>query len=271
MRLAGAAWSFVGATLTESASIWRSLDVHAMDLLVEPGSPLAPELVEKNPAEFAARFREPEMDLVNLILVLGEDFHERPNNTSDQAVWSQNLDSFKRVFDCCAQAEVKSITVTPGVDLPGLTHEDSLALVAERLLEFTALGREANVGVVFEPHVESVLESPHHALEFLEKHVELRIVLDYSHFVAVGYSPAEVDPLVPFADHVHLRQAANKQLQARWEDGIIDFVSVVELLRQAEYDGFLAFEYEHAPWMQMDQCDVMTETIKMRGLVRPLL
>ena len=60
-------------------------------------------------------------------------------------------------------------------------------------------------------------------------------------------------------------------MQARWDDGVIDFSAVVELLKRAGYSGCLALEYEHDPWMECDRVDVMTETIKMRDVVRPLL
>ena len=35
--------------------------------------------------------------------------------------------------------------------------------------------------------------------------------------------------------------------------------------------GYLTLEYEHDPWMDCDRVDVMTETIRMRDVVRPLL
>ena len=53
--------------------------------------------------------------------------------------------------------------------------------------------------------------------------------------------------------------------------GWIDFPAVVELLKRAGYSGYLTLEYEHDPWMDCDQVDVMTETIRMRDEVKPLL
>ena len=59
---------------------------------------------------------------------------------------------------------------------------------------------------------------------------------------------------------------------SRWDDGEVDFPRVIGLLKQAGYSGNLTLEYEHEPgWMDMDKCDVMTETIKMRDAVQPLL
>jgi len=68
-----------------------------------------------------------------------------------------------------------------------------------------------------------------------------------------------------------LRQGAPKVLQARWADGTIDFGNVVRLLEDSGYQGYYGLEYEHDPWMGNDKVDVISETIKMRDLVRTLV
>ena len=44
---------------------------------------------------------------------------------------------------------------------------------------------------------------------------------------------------------------------------------MIRQLQAAGYDEYVALEYEHDQWMEMDRCDVMTETIKMRDAVLP--
>lgn len=142
---------------------------------------------------------------------------------------------------------------------------------AAAMNELAALAAAEDILLLFEPHVESVLESPFDTLAFLQSNPALKIVLDYSHYVAQGYQPADVEPLVPYAGHVHLRQACRSQLQARWDDSVIDFAAFVDLLKTAGYSGYLTLEYEHDPWMDCDKVDVMTETIRMRDAIKPLL
>lgn len=72
--------------------------------------------------------------------------------------------------------------------------------------------------------------------------------------------------MIPCAVHVHLRQGAKGTLQSRWESGVIDFQAVLHKLKAANYKGYLALEYEHDTWLELDRVDVMTETIKMRNL-----
>ena len=267
MKLAGGAWAYVGASLPESAAILQALGVQAMDLIAAPGALLDSREIERDPQGQARRVSEASLPLSNLLYVFGD----RPLNSVDDTVRAANLETFERVLQFCTAAGIPSVLVLPGVDQAGISHEEAVELSAAAMNELAALGAAENVMLLFEPHIESVLESPFDTLAFLQRNPALKIVLDYSHFVAQGYQPVDVDPLVPYAGHVHLRQACRGKLQARWDDGVIDFSAVVELLKRAGYSGYLALEYEHDPWMECDRVDVMTETIKMRDVVSPLL
>ena len=271
LKLAGAAWAYVGASLSESAAILQALGVQAMDLIAAPGALLDSREIESDPEGQARRVTEAGLPLSNLLYVFGDGFDDRPINSVDESVRAANLETFKQVLHFCTAARIPSVLVLPGVDQVGISHEEAVALSAAAMNELAALAAAENVTFLFEPHVESVLESPFDTLTFLQRNPALRIVLDYSHFVAQGYEPADVDPLVPYAGHVHLRQACRDKLQARWDDGVIDFPAVVELLEAAGYSGYLTLEYEHDPWMDCDQVDVMTETIRMRDEIRRLL
>ena len=271
VKLAGAAWSFVGASLSESAAILQALGVQAMDLIAAPGALLDSREIESDPEGQARRVTEAGLPLSNLLYIFGDGFDDRPVNSVDESVRAANRETFKRILQFCKAARIPSVLVLPGIDQAGITHEEAVELSAVAMNELAALAAAEDVLFLFEPHVESVLESPFETLTFLQQNPALKIVLDYSHFVAQGYEPADVDPLVPYAGHVHLRQACRDKLQARWDDGVIDFPAVVELLEAAGYSGYLTLEYEHDPWMDCDQVDVMTETIRMRDEIRRLL
>ena len=272
IKLSGAAWSFVGTTLVESANIWRALGVNAIDLLAIAGTQIDPADIENDPDGQARRFKEPGIELSNLLYLFGENFADRAINSKDVAVRERNMETFKKVLDCCNTAGIKSLLILPGVDQEGMSHEDSMSQAAEVLLEMTSVAAAAGIPLTFEPHVEGLLEDPREVLEFMQNNPDLRLALDYAHFTVQGYKMADVDPLVPFAGHFHLRQGNRTQIQARWEDGEIDFPAAVGMLKDAGYKGYLTLEYEHEPhWLEMDKCDVMTESIKMRDAVAPLL
>lgn len=269
MKLSGCAWSWVGTTLHESAQIWAALGIHVMDLISAPAFGLGIENVESDPIGTAKTVKEPGVELANLLYIFGADFQDRAVNTPDSDVRAKNRETMKRVVEFCSAAGIPSVIILPGVNQEGMTAEDSQNLAAEGLKELTDIGKESEVKVLFEPHKDSVLESPVECLAFLKAHRDLGIVLDHSHFLASGFGQEEIDPLIPYAGHIHLRQGKNGHMQCLWDEGEIDYPSVIRQLREINYDGYIAFEYENDPWL--DLVDVMTETIKMRDAVLPEL
>ncbi len=118
-------------------------------------------------------------------------------------------------------------------------------------------------------HRESVLERPEEIVDFMERNSDLKICIDYSHCVSIGHKEDELHALLPYAGHVHLRQGANEKIQARWDEGEINFPGLMRRLQDTGYDGYATLEYEHEEFWDMDKCDFMTETIKMRDAVLP--
>jgi len=271
MKLSGATWSFVGTTLSESVAIYRALGVSSIDLIAAPGAGLDSRKLIEHPDREALLINELNVPIANLIFLSGSNFADRALNHCDPHVRLQNINDFHAVVEFCRLCSIPSVTVLPGVRQRGWLREKSVSVSGDVLNEISRIAREKGILLTFEAHVGSILESPRNTLTFLENNPSLKLTLDYSHFIFNGYRQEEVDPLIPYAGHVHLRQGAKHVLQARWDKGIIDFSKIVRDLRTAKYDGYLALEYEHDSWLKMDRVDVMTETVKMRNLVRPLL
>ena len=197
LKLAGAAWSFVGASLSESAAIWQALGIEAMDLMAVPGGLLDSREIERYPEGQARRVTEVGFPLNNLLYIFGDGFDDRPVNSVDESVRAANRETFKRVLQFCKAANISSVLVLPGVEQEGITHEEAVALSAAAMNDLAALAAAEDVLFLFEPHVESVLESPFETMTFMQQNPALKIVLDYSHFMAQGYDPGTVDPLRP--------------------------------------------------------------------------
>lgn len=268
MPLSGAAWSFVGATLQESVALYRALGIPAVDLIALPGSVLDSSAVIRHPAQEARRIIRLKAQVANLIFCFSANFFERALNHRDPAIRSTNVAHFASVAEFCQRCSIPSVTLLPGVSQTGWSRAKSQAVSAQALNELTEIGARHGVIVAFEAHTGSILESPKDTLDFLQANPQLRLTLDYSHFVYGGHSQPDIDPLVPYAAHVHLRQGAPGVLQSRWDSGSIDFVALLQKLKAARYPGYLGIEYEHDAWLDLDRIDVMTETIKMRNLVR---
>lgn len=271
MQLSGAAWSFVGANLRESRDIYQVLGIDAIDVLAAPGALLDSVKIVQDPKREARKVAALRTPIANLMFLFAPDFSQRATNHHDHQVRARNISEFQAVVEFCNRAGIPSVTVVPGIEQEGWSHEKSLAVSAETLNEFAAIAATGRVTLLFEAHASSILESPQETQVFLENNPRLKLTLDYSHFVFNGHSQEAVNILVPYARHIHLRQAAPRILQARWDDGTVDFVKVVENLIKAHYHGYLALEYEHDKWLDSDRVDVVSETIKMRNTVLPLL
>ena len=269
IKLSGAAWTWVGATLEESAGIYRALGVNAMDLIAMPGAALEADDIARDPLVHAARARNLDMELGNLITIFGAGFENRALNSTNARVREKNLEIYKGLLEYCAAAHIYSIMVLPGVLQKGISREEALDISIAEIRTMNALAEEAGVLMAYEPHVESILESPQEILDYVKRVPDIKLVLDPAHCVSLGYKQSEINVLAPYAGHVHLRQAASGKIQARWSEGEINFPSVMQLLTEAGYEGYITLEYEHEEFWDMDKCDVMTETIKMRNAVLP--
>ena len=94
-----------------------------------------------------------------------------------------------------------------------------------------------------EPWPGSVVGSTEKVLAFLEAVPGLRLTLDVGHVTAWGGDPVE---LLPYADHVQLRQAKPGATQAT-TDGTVDFAAILSRLEALDYQGLLSIEYFDFP------------------------
>lgn len=97
-------------------------------------------------------------------------------------------------------------------------------------------------GARMEPWPGSVVGSNEQVLAFLEAVPGLRLNLDVAHVVAWGGDPLE---LLPFADHVQLRQASQGETQRL--EGDVDIPGVLARLKALDYRGRLSVEYFDLP------------------------
>jgi sugar phosphate isomerase/epimerase len=269
--LSGAQWTWVGASFAESAGIYKSLGVTAMDLIAVPGGALEASAIAADPKRGASRVQGIDIDLANILVIFGDGFADRAINSADEAVRRDVVETYKGLLEFCGTAGLKSICILPGVEQEGMSREDAQKLSAEAMHGMDVLARNAGILMVYEAHRESILESPTEILAFAQSHPDLKLCIDHAHCLSIGYALSEMEPLLPFAGHVHLRQGAKGKIQARWDEGEIDFPALMKQLEKTGYKGYATLEYEHEEFWDMDKCDVMTETIKMRNAVRPFV
>ena len=99
-------------------------------------------------------------------------------------------------------------------------------------------------GMRLEPWPGSIVDSVEKVKAMLEAVPGLRLLVDTGHVANWGEDPVE---LLPWADHVQLRQARRGVAQAL--EGDVDFRRVFERLEQVGYAGRLSVEYFDLPDM----------------------
>jgi sugar phosphate isomerase/epimerase len=65
----------------------------------------------------------------------------------------------------------------------------------------------AKLQLAVEPHVGLLSATPERALGLARRVPGLGFTLDYAHFARAGISDARIEPLTPFATHLHARAA----------------------------------------------------------------
>jgi len=269
MQLSCSAYSFPLLRFEDSLRLVRLLgmdhaDVHAFS----GGTHLQPEEIAADPLGAAERARRAAEDarvsFVDFFPAFGGDFYAGAVNSPDRSVRWANRVRFQAAIRFCRAVGCGGITLLPGVTWPEIGQAGSLSLAADALSELVYEGRSAGLRVSVEPHLESVVERPERALELVEAVEGLQLTLDYSHFVAAGIPEERVHPLIPYAGHVHARQATLGKLQAPSGEGIIDFSELVRRLSAAGYQGFLCVEYVWQDWGGCKNLDVVSETVLLR-------
>ena len=192
VKLAGAAWSFVGASLSESAAIWQALGIEAMDLMARArraarfardrtrSGGASPPRNRGRSSRSAICSTSSGMDSTTGRSIRSMESVRRPPTGKRSSRYSSSAKPhvFRRCWCCRALTRRAS---------PTKRRWNLSAAADERTRR--AWPRPRMCCFLFEPHVESVLESPFETLTFLQQNPALKIVLDYSHFMAKGYGP----------------------------------------------------------------------------------
>lgn len=125
--------------------------------------------------------------------------------------------------------------------------EEVLADCVETLREQKALGDAAGLTFALEFHVNSPFESLEQCLRFMEAMPEMPLVYDPSHFVMQGTGIRETALFLDKAVHVHVRDAAQEKLQEAFGSGEVDFMWMMQALKNRDYGGHFSIEYLEAP------------------------
>jgi sugar phosphate isomerase/epimerase len=124
-------------------------------------------------------------------------------------------------------------------------------------------------GMLVEPWGGSIFNSIERVHALLDAVPGLRLLVDTGHVATWGEDPAE---LLPWADHVQLRQASKGDPQRHADaGGDVDFAAVFHRLDDLDYDGLLSVEYFDLPDYGWPLDDPVGHAVALAERVRPML
>lgn len=266
MQISITSWSFNACNLSESWAITQALGIQYMDLGLLHGSALDRELILSDPETAAEQIQDKGISVSNLYWMFGDNPYERP--VSQLSSMAKNTQDLSAVLKFSEILEIPTLFLLPGVSEPKVPTSVLSKQSARSLSHMVSMAQSHGIILSVEPHVGSLLSSPKLCLDLLEQVPDLKLTLDYAHFVCMGYVQSEIDLLAEHAAHVHMRQAKPGALQTKMSEGTLDFIAMVETLRKVNYKGYLSIEYVHQAYMDTIYDDVLTETILMRDTLR---
>jgi sugar phosphate isomerase/epimerase len=247
----------------------RLLDLDAVDVcLMGNRSHLRPEDVRDDLPACGRRIRDglaaSELELSDLFCIPWTDFERFAPNHPDADERTRSRALFQDMLELAALAGAPGMTLLPGIDWPGETHEESFGRAAAELAHRAEASRDRGVRFSVEPHLGSIAQDPAEARRLCEATPGLELTLDYSHFVYQGYAEPDIEPLARHARHVHARGARVGRMQTALADSTIDFERMVDVLRAVGYRGDIGLEYLWIAWEHLDECDTLSETLLLR-------
>jgi sugar phosphate isomerase/epimerase len=121
-------------------------------------------------------------------------------------------------------------------------------------------------GMRMEPWPGSIVDSVEKVKAMVDAVPGLRLLVDTGHVANWGEDPVE---LLPWADHVQLRQARKGEAQTL--EGDVDFAHVVACLDDLDYRGLLSIEYFDLPDLGWPLDDPVGHAVALAEQIRPLL
>lgn len=208
----------------------------------------------------------------DVFVIPATEFTSMTANHPDAGEREAGRSLFREMLDFVERLGCPGLTMLPGIDWPGESHEESLQRSATELAARAAEARERGLGFSIEPHLGSLCKTPEDTLRLCELAPGLELTLDYGHFTAAGFADEEIEPLLAHTRHFHARPAAPGRLQVRLKENTIDFERAIDKLAERGYDGSILIEYLWADLdVRLEQLDILSETVLLRDRMRAKL
>lgn len=153
----------------------------------------------------------------------------------------------KRAISLAKEIGAKCVTTEPGGPREGRGWSECLKLFVEELKPVVEHAEKEGVMLLIEPEPDLLIETADQYLEFTSRIQSpmLGLNFDIGHFFCVKDEPAPtVHKLARHIHHVHLEDIAATRIHHHLVpgEGVIDFKSTLEALKEVKYDGWVTIE-----------------------------
>ncbi|GAC1466255.1 MAG: hypothetical protein NVSMB9_06610 [Isosphaeraceae bacterium] len=220
--------------------------------------------------ELSRKLRDRGLEPADIFLQTAPDFVSLAPNHPDPAVRSKAREWFERAVEFAVECGCRHVSALPGVHFDGVPEAESRQRCHEELAWRCETARGQGVTFSVEAHVGSIAPTPQDALHLVNAVPGLTLTLDYTHFTRSGVPDSEIEPLIAHASHFHARGARSGRLQASFQQNVIDYARVLDVMGRVGYVGYVGVEYVWIDWEHCNEVDNLSETILMRDHLRTL-
>ena len=273
-QLASADFTFPLLPHDNVLDLIAAMELNGIDIgLFEGRSHLWPSREFKELAQSATRLRDKLANRgikpADVFLQLDPDFVPYAINQPDVERRHHAREQFLRTLEYASELGSPHVTTLPGVyfekDEPAA---DSWRRSQDELAWRVEQAKTHNIVFSVEAHVGSLAPNPREAERMVRGIPGLTLTLDYTHFTRIGLPDTEIEPLVQYASHFHVRGARKDRLQASFKNNTIDYARVLNTMRACRYKGYLGIEYVWIDWEHCNESDNLSETILFRDFLR---
>jgi sugar phosphate isomerase/epimerase len=273
-RLASADFTFPLLPHDKVLDLIVALELEGIDIgLFEGRSHLWPsrEFRDLTRSAKALRDKLADRDLApaDVFLQLDPDFVPYAINQPDAGRRQHAREQFLRTLEYASELGSPHVTSLPGVYFEhDETAADSWQRSQNELAWRVEHATKHNLIFSVEAHVGSLAPNPRETERMVCGVPGLTLTLDYTHFTRIGLADTEIEPLVQYASHFHVRGARKDRLQASFKDNTINYANVLRAMRACGYKGYLGIEYVWIDWEHCNESDNLSETILFRDFLR---
>lgn len=176
------------------------------------------------------------------------------------ATGEQYYEQFATICKLGKATKVVTLTI-PSAELGTPFNEE-----VERLQKLVEIAESEGVRVAMKSQIGRLTEDPDTVKVLCDNVRGLGLTLDPSHYYCGPYRNKNLDKIMQYVFHVHLRDSKKDQLQVRVGQGEIEYGKVISQLARVRYDHALSIQI--APMPDVDQ---RQELRKLRLLLESLL